>query len=108
MHATPCKSYILFWKKVFSLVWRNLQKTVQFYSAVTYQSTKDLLPKRKFVYDKEQNVYFCPNGQDLQYSTTDHEGYCHYKSNAKSCMSCPLLSECTKSKNHQKVITRHI
>ena len=31
-----------------------------------------------------------------------------YKSNQKNCKSCPLRAKCTKSKNSQKVITRHI
>ncbi|MFD1606073.1 transposase, partial [Oceanobacillus luteolus] len=31
-----------------------------------------------------------------------------YKSNPKQCVGCPLLKECTRSKNHQKVVTRHV
>ncbi|WP_368757178.1 transposase, partial [Enterococcus avium] len=30
------------------------------------------------------------------------------KSNPKECVNCPLLNQCTKSKNHQRVITRHV
>ncbi|WP_228306027.1 transposase, partial [Streptococcus agalactiae] len=41
-------------------------------------------------------------------STTTRDGYREYKSNPAVCQSCPLLSVCTQSKNHQKVITRHL
>lgn len=40
--------------------------------------------------------------------TTNREGYRVYKSDSKDCEGCPFLSQCTKSKNHEKVITRHI
>src|SRR5574341_1608792 len=50
----------------------------------------------------------CPNNQELQYSTTTRDGYREYKSNRKECAVCPMLEQCTKSKNHQKVVTRHV
>ncbi|HBI05158.1 MAG TPA: IS1182 family transposase, partial [Paenibacillaceae bacterium] len=64
-----------------------------------FQTKKGLLPKRKFTYHSEDNYYVCPNGQQLKYSTTDRDGYRQYKSNAKECANCPLLSQCTQSKN---------
>ncbi|MFD1607465.1 IS1182 family transposase [Oceanobacillus luteolus] len=73
-----------------------------------YQPTKGLFPKWKFKYDREQDHYLCPNGQRLAYSTTSRDGYREYKSDPKQCVTCPLLKECTRSKNHQKVVTRHV
>jgi transposase len=73
-----------------------------------YAPVKGLFPKWKFVYDKEANHYTCPNGQQLNYRTTTREGYREYKSDPKQCKECPLLSQCTKSKNHTKVVTRHV
>ncbi|WP_142130504.1 IS1182 family transposase [Bacillus sp. SLBN-3] len=73
-----------------------------------YHPTKGLFPKWKFTYDPEANSYLCPNGQILPYRTTTREGYREYKSDPKQCVDCPLLEECTRSKSHQKVITRHI
>ncbi|WP_139378389.1 IS1182 family transposase [Mesobacillus jeotgali] len=73
-----------------------------------YQPTKGLFPKWKFTYHKEEDIYVCPNGQELVYRTTTREGYREYKSDAKKCSECPLLKECTRSKNKQKVITRHV
>lgn len=50
----------------------------------------------------------CPTGEMLELKTVDKQGYKIYKSNGKSCSACPLKEKCTKSKNNQKVITRHI
>ncbi len=73
-----------------------------------YQSRKGFIPKRKFTYDSEQDVYVCPEGNHLIYSTTDRDGYRHYKSNPEQCKACPLLAQCTQNKKHQKTITRHV
>ena len=54
------------------------------------------------------DCYLCPENQELTYRTTTREGYREYKSDPKICAQCPLLSVCTESKNHQKVVTRHI
>ena len=50
----------------------------------------------------------CPNGQELKYTTTNRQGYKEYKSDPEICRNCPFLDRCTKSKKHQKTITRHI
>jgi hypothetical protein len=36
------------------------------------------------------------------------EEYREYKSDSKKCQNCPLLSQCTRSKNKVKVVTRHV
>ena len=64
--------------------------------------------KREYVYDINTNTYLCPQGQIIKYSTTDRQGYRHYKSNPKECINCTKLKNCTKNKKCQKVITRHI
>jgi transposase len=73
-----------------------------------YKPVKGLMPKWKFVYDIERDIYVCPNQQELTYRTTTREGYREYKSDPNACAKCPLLTECTRSKNHQKVVTRHV
>ncbi|EOS60981.1 hypothetical protein C815_00707, partial [Firmicutes bacterium M10-2] len=50
----------------------------------------------------------CPGGHELYYSTTNRNGYREYKSDPEKCAECPLLEQCTHSKNHQKVITQHV
>ena len=54
------------------------------------------------------DCYICPANKILKYSTTNREGYREYKSNSQDCESCSYLSQCTESKNHVKLIARHI
>lgn len=62
----------------------------------------------EYVYDEYFDCVICPQNQVLPYSTTNREGYREFKSNPKACKSCPMLHRCTESKNHQKVVTKHI
>jgi len=75
----------------------------------TRPKTKDgFFRKHGYMYDEHYNCYLCPEGQILRYTTTTREGYRQYKSNPLICAKCPSLSQCTESKNHQKLIQRHI
>ena len=69
---------------------------------------KGLFRKYEYTYDEYYDCYICPNNEILSYSTTDKNGYKQYKSNPDKCRNCPLKEQCTKSKNCQKVITRHV
>ena len=69
---------------------------------------KELFKKYEYVYDEYYDCYICPNNKILSYSTTDKNGYKQYKSNPDKCVNCLLRNQCTKSKNYQKVVTRHI
>jgi len=64
--------------------------------------------KNDYVYDEYYDCYLCPAGEVLEYSTTNKEGYREYKSPKHICATCPFLAQCTESKDHQKVVTRHI
>ena len=71
--------------------------------------TKDgFFPKHEYVYDEYNDCYICPNNQVLSYRTTNREGYREYKSCGHICESCPYLEQCTHSKEHVKVVTRHV
>jgi len=71
--------------------------------------TKDgFFRKYEFIYDEKEDQYICPNGKKLKYTTTDRTGYKEYKSNKKNCEGCPFIEKCTHSKNHQKLIVRHV
>jgi len=75
----------------------------------TRPKTKDgFLRKHDYVYDEYYDCYLCPEGQVLKYSTTTKEGKRQYKSNPSQCATCPLLTQCTNSKDHRKIIERHI
>jgi hypothetical protein len=64
--------------------------------------------KHEFVYDEYYDCYICPNNKTLKYSTTNREGYREYKSCGYICETCPYLKQCTESKEHVKLVTRHI
>lgn len=75
----------------------------------TRPKTKEgFMRKHEYVYDEHFDCYICPQGQTLAYTTTTKEGYRQYKSDPLKCIDCPLLEQCTQSKNHQKLIQRHI
>lgn len=69
---------------------------------------KGTFRKSRFTYDAEAGEYRCPAGQILKYQTTNREGYQVYVSDPAVCACCEKLSQCTHSKNHQKVIIRHV
>lgn len=64
--------------------------------------------KQEYVYDEYNDAYICPNNQMLHYSTTNRTGYREYKSCGSVCATCPSLEKCTASKNHVKVVIRHV
>ena len=64
--------------------------------------------KYEYVYDEYFDCYICPNNAVLKYSTTNRDGYREYKSCSETCSDCPYISQCTESKNHVKLVTRHI
>lgn len=69
---------------------------------------KGFFKKYEFVYDEYNDCYLCPNDKVLEYRTTNRDGYKEYVSNSNDCMNCPMCSKCTESKNHQKLIQRHV
>jgi hypothetical protein len=64
--------------------------------------------KYEYVYDELYDCYICPNNQILSYSTTNREGYREYKSCGAVCSGCPYLKQCTLSREHVKIVTRHV
>jgi len=73
-----------------------------------FHPTRGLFPKWQFTYDPENDCYYCPQNERLIYKTTNRHGHREYKSDPKICAGCSRLKECTRSKNHTKLITRHI
>ena len=61
-----------------------------------------------YVYDEYYNCVICPQNQVLKYAITNRDGYREFKSNPEQCKKCEKINECTKSKKHQKVVTKHI
>lgn len=74
----------------------------------TRTGRKGYLPKSKYRYDPQEDVYLCPQGQALRYRTTTREGYNEYISDPSICAGCPLRPKCTQSSSGQKSISRHV
>ena len=71
--------------------------------------TKDgFFRKQEYAYDEYNDCYICPNDKVLHYSTTNKEGYREYKSCSYACADCQYLSQCTQSRDHVKIVTRHV
>lgn len=64
--------------------------------------------KRDYPYDALQDCYRCPAGEVLSYRTTNRLGYREYASNPARCSDCAVRGQCTHSRNHQKLVTRHL
>lgn len=73
-----------------------------------FRPTKGLMGKWKYQYDPEADVYHCPGGHTLTYSTTNREGFREYRSDRSACRVCLLRPTCTRSQNAQKILTRHV
>ncbi len=67
-----------------------------------------MMRRSRFAYDRENNVYRCPQGQPLTYALTDRDGYRHYRSDRKICSACPQLASCTTNGKAERTITRHV
>jgi transposase len=63
-------------------------------------------PKAEFKYDKEKDAYICPEGEVLNYSTTNRSGYKEYKSDVVTCAACVSLEQCHSS--NERKIQRHV
>lgn len=68
----------------------------------------DIIRPYDYIYDEYYDCVLCPENKVLTYSTTNRDGYREFKSDPKTCKQCPRLGECTHSKNHQKVVCKHI
>ncbi len=65
-------------------------------------------PWYEYVFDEYYNCIICPEYHVLPYTTTNRDGYREFKSYSYICEKCENLSRCTESKDHRKVVTKHI
>lgn len=61
--------------------------------------------KAAFLYDSENDVYWCPTGQKLEryYESKDHRGDPRYgyRADKQICAGCPLKNQCFKNSRNQ-------
>lgn len=85
------------------------------------QPNKDKYSRDKFIYDKKENCYICPNNQQLTQSPTvqnkkDKINFL-YRSKSTICKACPIKDKCIPDKTpykrifrweHEEVMEQHI
>jgi len=71
------------------------------------------LDKSAFVYDQQQDCYWCPAGKALRYKLTTNETRNgstrirrHYQAAPDNCAGCPLRDRCLKGKTKARLIYR--
>ena len=72
------------------------------------------LDKQAFVYDEQEDCYWCPEGKRLSYGNTTREKKSggrvrerrRYQSSPEVCVVCPLLARCVQSKSKARTINR--
>ena len=71
------------------------------------------LDKQAFIYDAEQDCYWCPNGKALPYKNTTREPRIggqrvryRYQADAAACQGCPLMSRCVSGQSKSRMINR--
>lgn len=68
----------------------------------------EVFPKDAFRYDTEADCYICPAGKRLlPTSFNQRRQLTDYKARKSDCASCPLRSQCTRSKSG-RTIARHL
>jgi transposase len=67
--------------------------------------------KNAFVYDTQEDVYWCPSGKKLEFENKTSETENgrtrvrhRYLANESDCASCPLRSQCIKSSTNRRMV----
>ena len=69
---------------------------------------KHFFKKNKFKYDKDKDIWICPNNCILKYYTTTRSGSKEYKSSKSDCKNCKYFGQCITNKNGTKSIRNHV
>ncbi len=72
------------------------------------------LDKQAFVYDEQEDCYWCPEGKRLSYTGTTNEKKSkdrvrkrrRYRLSSNACEACPLLAICAQNKEKSRTINR--
>lgn len=75
------------------------------------QKEKGFYSQKDFTYDKEKNVYVCPNKQILTQTNSvskreNGKEYAYYRVGSKTCNACPLRDKCIPGKTVYKRVSR--
>ena len=66
---------------------------------------RGIFEQKQFRYDKERDLYVCPQGEELRFRSFSRERGKEFKIyKTKACVACPLRAQCTTSKYGRKLI----
>jgi len=69
---------------------------------------RNIFPDERFQYDREQDVYICPAGQQLKRKSVHKKRKSiDYGAPRKACASCDLRDQCTRNKSG-RTVKRHL
>ena len=71
------------------------------------KSTVKEFDKSRFSYDKDNDVYICPENKRLSHNGSHNTKKCHYYAGGTQCRKCRHFGVCTKSKRAGRRITRY-
>ena len=75
-------------------------------SMTDFEKKSPYYGQSRFVYNPEQDLYRCPQGELLRLYTHSYtERVTKYQANPESCNACPVKSECTPG-DHGRVVRR--
>lgn len=95
----------------------------EIYNAMFKKGIKTFIPRRtkpvsnanyeddfcgdKFVYNAHKNVYICPNGKELKYTTFNKKARTkRYRAKTSDCKNCPFKNQCIGKSNNSRFIER--
>ena len=81
----------------------NKQAT-QYYSD---ECTTKEFDKSRFTYDKDNDVYICPENKTLSYQGLNNRKKCHLYAGGSQCCKCRHFGVCTKSARRGRRVTRY-
>jgi transposase len=78
------------------------------------EDQRQYFAKEAFIYDEESDVYYCPQGKTLTYSSTSFDPKRdqpdterrRYRSNPIDCESCPLKQKCLQGTGKKRTVSR--
>lgn len=73
-----------------------------------YKGKKGTYKPWEFIYDEGKTCFICPQGCQLQHTTTDRDGKLTYRNTPKDCQNCPCWETCGANTKGQRILTTHI
>ena len=82
------------------LIKRNIEPHIPVWNMTRLK--EGIFSREAFIYDKDRDLYICPNGKELRTSGTAHDGTTlKYIAKRSDCKRCPLKQRCTSGRERR-------